>query len=141
MPGLGWERVGKVRKHRPGAQRIQLRSLDWRGERIAQMFVYDEELADICQLCDLPIKRPDHQQRWTQCHNACISRAIALIQERRPAIAGSRGHWGLVDLVVAEPGSPEAVAIEERRSAARPALTREQREEAAFLRALAESEK
>lgn len=139
MPGEGWERVGQARRHRPGAQRIQLRSLDWRGERLAQMFVIEGDAPDICRICDLPIKRPDHQQRWAECHNACIAHAIELIQQRRPSLPGSRGHWGVGDLRVAEPGSKEAESIEARRGVER-SYTPEEREQAAFFRALGEGD-
>jgi hypothetical protein len=140
MPGEGWERVGRPRRHRPGAQTISLRSTDWRGERVARMFVAEAFGPEVCDLCDCPVERvEDAETRWRFAHRACTQRAVELIMERRPAIPGSKGHWGLIDLRVAEPGSAEAADIEARRARVKPELTAAQREEAAFLRAMAGS--
>lgn len=137
----GWEFVSHGREHRPGATRADIRSTQWRGERIASVFMQHGEgkWPEVCELCDLFILEGQEHPFFPHSHAACVLRAIKLIMERRPALPGYAGHWGLLDLRVAEPGSTEAESLEERRSRAKSEMTAEQQEEATFLRAMAGS--
>ena len=139
MPGVGWQRVGCLRRHRDGAQTLNLRSLDWRGERLAKMFIGEAD-PTACQICDLPIKPGKADAQWRMLHATCAKKAKKLIGERRVGgDPGSRGHWGVQAIRIVKPDSAEAALFEERRRERQPReMTEEQRDQANLLRSLAE---